>query len=245
VCSVINKPTDSPADSTPEGPPAANDLLPGEPAGQPKGQPKPLTLQQLVEAANQGNAAALKALHQVLNEHPEIWQKAGNLAAHAEEVWLRLVAGGSALAQESIRREADRMRRELLGTAPTPIERLLVDQVVACYLQVKHAELSAGGGSDGSILQARFKDQRLERVQRRYLAAMKTLSQIRGLPQTVATPSTMPARMPAVDNEASRDATRTPSESVGVEPRPAPPPERASAERSFRIFPESASREAV
>lgn len=241
MCSLTEKPADRPADAIPEGPASPDAEVHGEPIDQPVEQPKSLTLLELVEAANEGNAAALKALRQILNEHPEIWQKAGNLAAHAEEVWLRLVADGNALAKESIRKEADRMRQELLGTAPTPIERLLVDQIVTCFLQVKHAELSAGAGSGGSIHQAHFKDQRLERVQRRYLAAMKTLSQIWGLPLTVATNSMSPGKTSTVVDESSRQATRRPGESRGD----APSPQSAAIEPSLRIFPESGSREAV
>jgi hypothetical protein len=162
--------------------------------------PKPLTLQELVNAANRGDAASLKSLRQALDEHPEIWRRAGDLAAHVEQTWIRLAAQGNALAQESIRRESDRMRAELLGMSPAPIEKLLVDQIVSCWLQLKHAEISAGSGRQSSLMRERFHDQRLQRSQRRYLTALKMLAQIRRLPLSALMPATrQPCPSPAID----------------------------------------------
>ena len=125
-----------------------------------------------------GTPTALKDLRQALDAHPEIWRQVGDLAAHVEQTWLRLAAEGNALAEESIRREADRIRTELLGTSPTVIEKLLVDQIIACWLQLKHAEIIAGSGAKKVSCKRRFFDQRLGRAQSRYFAAMKMLSAV-------------------------------------------------------------------
>ncbi len=69
------------------------------PTAEPSEAPKSITLQQLVEAANRGDKAALQQLRQALNKHPEVWQKVGDLAAHAEQTWTRLVADGKLLRQ--------------------------------------------------------------------------------------------------------------------------------------------------
>jgi len=243
VCSVTGKPADRPADSAPQDPTAATGKASGAPPRQPDEQPKTLTLQELVEAANQGSAAALKALRHVLDEHPEIWQKAGNLAAHAEQTWTRLVADGNALALESIRREAERLRGTLLGPCPSPIERLLVDQIVACWLQAKHAEV-ASASQVSSVIQARFRDQRLDRAQRRYLSAMKTLSQIRGLTQSLPAAAMSRAGASTPPGKARQNAAGNPCKVSPVEPH-CGAQAATGGEPPLRIFPESRSREAV
>ncbi len=65
----------------------------------------------LAAAANLGDTNALKDLRRALDAHPEVWREAGDLSAHVEQTWLRLAAGGNALAEESIRLEADRITR--------------------------------------------------------------------------------------------------------------------------------------
>ncbi len=186
---------------------------------------KPHTLAELVERANGGDRASLKTLRKVLDQHPEIWREAGNLASHVEATWIRLAADGNALAAESIRREADRLRLELLGASATAIERLLVDQIVICWIQLKLAELAAGSARKSHLVRERFHDLRLQKAQRRYLTALKTLAQIRRLPFSALTPATRePSPLPATDEILDN------------------PPQPASDTAAFRIFPE---REAV
>jgi hypothetical protein len=185
---------------------------------------KPHTLAELVERANGGDRASLKTLRKVLDQHPEIWQEVGNLATHAETTWIRLAAEGNTLAAESIRREADRLRLELLGASATAIERLLVDQIVICLIQLKLAELAAGSARKSHLMRERFHDLRLQKAQRRFLTALKTLAQIRRLPLSALTPAMRePSPLPATDEILEN------------------PPQPAS-DTAFRIFPE---REAV
>jgi hypothetical protein len=152
----------------------------------------PPELAALVAAANLGDAAALRDLRQALDDHPEIWREAGDLAAHVEKTWLRLAAGGNALVEESLRRETAALREQLLGKSTAAIERLLVDQIIACWLQLKQAELAAGSDQLTSLMQRRFFDQRLERAQRRYFGAMKLLAQVRRIPLSALIPAKLP-----------------------------------------------------
>jgi hypothetical protein len=192
---------------------------------------KPLTLQDLVNAANRGDAASLKKLRQALDEHPEIWRRAGDLASHVEQTWIRLAAEGNALAQESIRRESNRMRTELLGKSPTTIEKLLVDQIVSCWLQVKHAEISAGSGRQSNLMQGRFHDQRLQKIQRGYLTVLKALAQIRRLPLSALMPAMRaPSPLPAADE--------IPANGPATQVAPCAEPAPASDTAAFRISPE-------
>ena len=69
------------------------------------------------------------------------------------------------------------------------MERLLVDQIIACWLQLKQAEMAAGSDQLTSLMQRRFFDQRLERAQRRHFGAMKLLAQLRRLPVSALMPA--------------------------------------------------------
>src|SRR5262245_1675331 len=84
------------------------------------------------------------------------------------------IACDSALVAGSIARRLSELRAELGGPHPTRTERLLVDQVAACWLALRHAELSAAD-EGGAIAQASFRIRRVEGAQRRYLAAVKML----------------------------------------------------------------------
>ena len=81
--------TETTATSTRPTDPSNTSIPPTEPSK----ESKPLTLQGLVDAANRGDAASLKRLRQVLDERPEIWRRAGDLASHVEQTWIRLAAG--------------------------------------------------------------------------------------------------------------------------------------------------------
>ena len=71
---------------------------------------------------------------------------------------------------------------ELAGPAPTPLERLLVNQIIICWLLVYDAACRyANRGRDTIVLhEATFLQSSQDRAQKRYLAAIKTLAQAAG-----------------------------------------------------------------
>jgi len=141
------------------------------------------TLRELADRANRGDAHALTNLRRLLDSCPEIWQRVGDLARHAELAWLDLLSGTDCLLAESAKRQIARMKEDLAGPDPTPRERLLVDRVVACYLGVQHAEmrLAAAGDASASAIQITLRQRGAEGAQRRYLAALKTLARLRAV----------------------------------------------------------------
>ncbi len=114
------------------------------------------------------------------------------------------------------------------------MEKLLVDQIIACWLQLKQAEICAGSNRPRSLMQGRFHDQRLDRAQRRYFGAMKMLAQVRGLPLSALIPAKPP------DSVQTADAPKTePERRLG----PSPNVPEAADGMPLRIL--SESREAV
>jgi hypothetical protein len=147
-------------------------------------------LRALSRRAQAGDPAALPRIRDILDAHPEVWRYVGDLAALAERVWAEVLAAGDPLAAESMRRTAAALRAELAGEHPSALERLLVDQVVACWMEVKFLECRAADPGRGSLDQANFRLKRLESAQKRYLAAVKTLTDVRARLPASRSPST-------------------------------------------------------
>jgi hypothetical protein len=135
-------------------------------------------LTRLVDEANGGNRDSLAKLRRMLDEHPEIWKTIGNLASHAEQTWITLVANDDHLVAESLTRQVADMKETLAGPHPTGTEKLLIDQVVVCWLAMQHAEMCAAQ-SGGSVQQARFRVQRVDSAGRQYLGAIRILTLLR------------------------------------------------------------------
>jgi hypothetical protein len=131
-----------------------------------------------VDKANGGDRAALADLRRFLDGHPEVWQICGDLGRCAERAWLELLVAG-ALGTESVERHIEQLRANLAGPSATPVEQLLVDRVIVCYLSLHHAELASARPGPSSPVQASIRMKRCECAQRRYLAALRMLALLR------------------------------------------------------------------
>lgn len=74
-----------------------------------------------------------------------------------------------------------RSRKTSSAGSPAPSKKMLGDSVVATWLEVKYLEASMADGTGGSNPQAGVFLKRLESVQWRHLAAIKSLVQVRKL----------------------------------------------------------------
>jgi hypothetical protein len=83
--------------------------------------------------------------------------------------------------KEALPRKLQRLREELAGPNPTPIERLLVERVVACWLQVQDADIRYAQAEDLSRASYDYYQRRMDRCHKRYLSAIKTLATVRKL----------------------------------------------------------------
>ncbi len=137
----------------------------------------------LLPAANAGDQVALMDLRAVLDAHPELWSEVGNLAREAEIALVRAAAGSNTVQKEAILHKLSSLRRELGGPRTTPLEQLLIDRVVVGWLAVAVAEgtyhQALGQGLEPT--DDEFHHRRVERAQRRYLAAIKALATVRRL----------------------------------------------------------------
>lgn len=138
-------------------------------------------LKGLVERAKSGDVTALPRLRELLDQHPEVWQHVGDLERIVVRSWADLLAGDNPLALEAIKRQAEQLRAELEGKSPTPLEKLLVGQVISCWLEMSHAQVQAAEPGSQTLSRASYVLKRAESVQKRYLAAVRALTTVRTL----------------------------------------------------------------
>ena len=160
-------------------------------------------LRLLLQRAEQGDEAALPALGLALDAHPEIWQRYGDLGRQAEAAWVQLVCGPNLLLRESLGRKLEELRAELGGPSPSPLERLLVARVLACWLQVHYADTAYAQLKAASPAQHAAALKRQNAAQQRYLQAVKALATVRKLLRPPLSPVALAMR-PVAEASAAR-----------------------------------------
>lgn len=158
-------------------------------------------LKTLAEQAKRGDRGAVPALRKVFDAIPGLWQWHGDLATQVEEAWMAAFIKQDEHLRECVSRRLKQLRREVGGPTPGPLERLLVERVAACWLVLHLSELAyAQKMRDGVPWEASHHWQKmLDRLQRRYLAAIRTLALVRRLevPVVLEQPPALPAVSPA------------------------------------------------
>jgi hypothetical protein len=154
---------------------------------------------QLVQKARAGNASVLPRLRKVLKKHPEIWQRAGDVTRMVERSWIGLLTCHDPLYVESVLLQAAAMKKELEGPEPTALERLLVAQIVACWLESEYAQILLGTG-DGELSRDRHRVRHADVAHRKYLAALKALATVRALRPAMTVPTT-PLKICDIDRQ--------------------------------------------
>lgn len=92
-----------------------------------------------------------------------------------------LWAGHNSVIRDAIVRKLDILRRDVIGWYPSVLEHLLADRVALGWVSLSVAEGAYHPALERGLIKANetFHQQRIERAQRRYLAAIKALMQIR------------------------------------------------------------------
>jgi hypothetical protein len=140
----------------------------------------------VMEKAATGDKAALAqiiAWTDASPTGPQAWAALGDLAQRAQSVWMDVSAGPNPVHREAIGRVVAGLRATLLGADPSPLERLLVERIIVCWLQVNQADRVAGVAAAGSssLELDTHNQQRQDRAHQRFLAAVKALAVVRRL----------------------------------------------------------------
>lgn len=73
------------------------------------------------------------------------------------------------------------MKEELNGASPTPLEKLLVERILTCWLEVQWYDYQFTMAENVTLAQGDYFQRRQMRAHVRYLTAIKTLAQVRRL----------------------------------------------------------------
>ena len=137
-------------------------------------------LRKLLARAQQGDELTLPAVREMLKD-PKIMNACGDMAHLAEEALIRRFTGKDVAVREATRCKIVAMRAELSGPSPLPLEGLLVERIIACWLHLYQLELVYATKESMSLELAAHYQRCIDRAHKRYLTAIKTLAVVRRL----------------------------------------------------------------
>lgn len=143
-------------------------------------------IQALIDRAKRGDETALPAIRECLKVGGPggfafVELVGGNLATLAERKFIGTMAGDNLALQLGIQRKLELLRFDLAGPNPSALEKLLAERIVACWLQVQEADHRYLDSDKDSIKWGEYHQRRQDRAHQRYLAALRTLAQVRKL----------------------------------------------------------------
>jgi hypothetical protein len=154
--------------SVPTNPPNPADLSPLE------------RLQAITDRVEGGDASVLPEPRQEPDaHHPDVWPRHGGLDLPAQAAWLNLLAGPNLLLRESVERKLEEMRAELTGDDPTPLRQLLVERVLACWLQTAYVDAVSAGVKEATPAQRAAALRIQKGCHRRHLQTIQALATMR------------------------------------------------------------------
>lgn len=128
----------------------------------------------VVYRAELGDDEALQELRAMLKNYPMLWKDVGDLALIVERQLIELSTRGSVLAAESLRCKVASMRAELGGSTPSLPKRLVVERIIASWLDLQIVQIAATEPRT-SKTDDTFWQKKLDRAQRRHLEAIAAL----------------------------------------------------------------------
>jgi len=137
----------------------------------------------LFKQAQEGDKEALTFVSEWFDNCPSGCDTIGDWAQTAEDSLVKLTATNP-LIQEALHCKLNALRREIGGSEPTPLEDLLVHRIALCWLQIHYLETIYAVNVENNGLSGRWSEsfqRSMDRAQRRYLSAIKTLVQVRRL----------------------------------------------------------------
>lgn len=139
-------------------------------------------LKPLLQRADNGDETVVPELRAALKEVPQLaGAMGGNLAEEAERALVKAIAGKDLIYREGVYQQMSNLRLELSGPNPMPLERLLVERVVLCWLHAYHADCQYAYAKSVTLEHGEYLQRQQDRAQRRYLAAIKSLATVRRL----------------------------------------------------------------
>jgi hypothetical protein len=135
----------------------------------------------IIDRIAKNDESAVPEFQDLLRELPSLVEAGGNLAEIAGRKLVEAITGANLLFRETLQAKLDAMRKDLAGTQLSPIERLLAERAIACWLQLYHADAIVAQTENCSLERGDYQQRRQDRAHRRFLSAIKTLATVRRL----------------------------------------------------------------
>jgi hypothetical protein len=140
----------------------------------------------LQERGQSGDLEAARAFWREVDSDParraELVKQTGDLAARALNQLVAKITEGDLVKKGGIQRQLDAMRSDLSGPNSSPLERLLIERVCVCWLQLAFFEFQYVAQMETDSLKiSDFRQKQVGAAHKRYLASIKTLAQVRKL----------------------------------------------------------------
>jgi len=148
--------------------------------------------EELIAAATKGDAAAISRLRPMMRKYPHRFEQIGDLGAMAVEKWLDVHCREDLYFRECLQEQVAEMRAQHLAEGNSPTERLLVEEVLLCWLRHKFWI----SGEARSLAQApntkalKFNADQTRGAQRMYLKAIAELRKFRDVKARLPLPAT-------------------------------------------------------
>jgi hypothetical protein len=139
-------------------------------------------LAKVIDKAANGDASTIPVIREAIKKNLGIIDAfGGNLAQTALDSFIKALSEKNVLFRECLNAKLTTMRGELAGPTPSCLEWLLVERVVACWLQVQDADIRYAQAGNLSLAQAEYFQRRMNHAHKRYMSAVKTLAVVRKL----------------------------------------------------------------
>jgi hypothetical protein len=151
-------------------------------------------LRELSRKAEAGDKDARKELKRAVRESaPAVIARASDVSRKAQHMLINTASGGDPLIGYALSGRLDMMREEVAGEDPTPLEMLLTEQVISCWLwltlldalnsaQFQRKMPEGARRVEPSYLRHMVKLQ--ESAHRRFLSSVQALARVRKLQST-------------------------------------------------------------
>lgn len=137
-----------------------------------------------IERARAGDKSVLTELRTLLVELPDT-KNGGDLSQSVIDGMLDAQFDDDLVARELVLLKLAELRSSLSGPKPTPVESLLIERIVCCWLRLNLSELATGFSdvTDHSLTSSASRS--LDRYHKQYLSALKALADLRKLNVTI------------------------------------------------------------
>lgn len=138
-------------------------------------------LESVIKKANAGDQQALTLLRKFLDQKPQIWNEVGDISKIAETAWIKLIAKGDTLTQESLKRKLAALHQKILGDTDHIFDQMMADVIRATWLEMHYLMSVDADATNRTAGQSTLMMRRLESAQRRHVTAIKQYCQIKKL----------------------------------------------------------------